>query len=213
MDWIVNFAMSTSEYQEWGWNIIAASFLLTAVLTFVLQLPGLINQARTIWRNRSAQGVETLTFIAVFTYFIVFLVYALSIHSGAGIVNTIVLIPPQLFILAGIARFKYLRSIDTLAGLAGIVLFILIVILPHKEIFFTIASVAVFIGLLLQPIEMIKTKTSANIALSFPFGFMIVAAVWTIYGVAVSDWFIAGASGVFAFTYIWIIALWFKYRL
>ncbi len=213
MERFLSFVMSTPEYQTFGWNLIFGSFLVTVGFTFVLQLPGLINQAKTIWRNRSAEGVEMLTFITFFTYFAVFLVYAFLIRSGAGIVNVIVLLPPQLFILAGVTRFKKLRFIDMLATALGIAIFVLILVLPqYKEIFFITASVAVFIGLLLQPVEMIRTKTSSNIALSFPINFAIVATVWTMYGVAINDWFLALASGAFALVYLFTTILWFKYR-
>ncbi|MBI2108796.1 MAG: hypothetical protein HYT93_01260 [Parcubacteria group bacterium] len=212
MEWFWNFVISTPEYQHFGWNLISGSFLITVGLTFGLQLPGLTNQAKTIWKNQSAGGIEMLTFIAFFTYFVVFLVYAFSIHSGAGIVNALVLLPPQLFILMGVARFKKLRKIDMFVAVVGIALFLCAVILSHKEIFFLIASVAVFIGLTLQPLEMVKTKTSANVALSFPFNFAIVAVVWAIYGAAIHDWFLAGASGSFAIVYLFTVILWFKYR-
>jgi len=216
MDWLIDLFVrlitSTPEYREWGWNIVAGSFLITVALTFGLQLPGVINQARKIWGNRSAEGIEMLTFISFFTYFAVFLVYAFSIHSGAGMINTFVLLPPQLFILAGVARFKKVRLVDMLAAIGGITLFALIITLPNKEIFFTIASVAVFIGLILQPIEMIRTKTSENVALSFPLGFSFVTFVWTIYAIAIGEWFLVGASGAFMLVYIWTTIMWFKYH-
>ena len=65
MDWLFALIVSTPEYQSFGWSLVFAGFVTTVVLTFGLQLPGLINQARTIWRNRSAEGVEMLTFIGV----------------------------------------------------------------------------------------------------------------------------------------------------
>src|SRR3989338_4477602 len=135
MDWLFALIVSTPEYQSFGWSLVFAGFVTTVVLTFGLQLPGLINQARTIWRNRSAEGVEMLTFIAFFTYFVVFLVYAFSIRSGAGILNALVLLPPQLFILTGVARFKKFRKIDTFAAAIAVILFVSAVILSHKEIF------------------------------------------------------------------------------
>src|SRR3989344_521759 len=207
MDWLFALIVSTPEYQSFGWSLVFAGFVTTVVLTFGLQLPGLINQARTIWRNRSAEGVEMLTFIAFFTYFAVFLVYASLIHSGAGMLNAFILLPLQLFILWGVVRFKKLRIIDMLAAVGGATLLALIIALPeYKEKFFMITSVAVFVGLLLQPIEMFKTKTSANVAFSFPVNFAVVAAVWTIYGIAIDDWFLAGASGAFTAVYLLTIA-------
>lgn|SRR3989338_8469517 len=212
MEWFMNLIFSTHEYQGWGWNIVSISFLVTAGFTFFLQLPGLVNQARTIWRNKSAEGVEMLTFTAFLTYFAVFFVYAVSIQSGAGVLNVLVLLVPQVFILAGIAWCKPLRTIDKLAALAATLLFVLAVLLPRKEVFYTIASIAVLIGLLLQPIEMMRTKVSKNIALSFPLNFLIVAAVWTIYALAIGDVFLAGASGAFTLVYLWAVILWFRYR-
>ena len=212
MELLIEFVKATPEYQGWGWNLVSFSFLATVAFTFFLQLPGLTNQSRTIWLNHSAKGVEMLTFIAFFTYFIVFFVYAVSIHSGAGVVNVLALIVPQLFILAGIARFKQMRTIDKLAALVGAVIFVLALVLPQKEIFFSIVSVGVFVGLLLQPLEMIRTKTSENIALSFPANFTIVTAVWTIYALAIGDWFLAVASAAFTLEYLLVVILWFVYR-
>ena len=212
MEWIVQTIVTTPEYRGWGWNVITISFLATIALTFGLQLPSLINQAMTIWKNRSAKGVEMLTFIAFFTYFTVFVVYAFATHSGAGMVNTSVLLIPQLFILAGIIRFNNLRTIDVFASAAGAALLLLAIFSENKESSYMIASLVVFVGLLLQPIAMIKTKTSANVALSFPLSFASVCTVWTLYGVAVSDQYIAGVSFVFMFEYLWIALLWFRYH-
>lgn len=212
MEGFLSFVESTTEYQGWGLNAIAAGFVLTAVLTFCLQFPGLVSQARTIWKNRSAEGVETLTFIVFLTYFLVFLPYAFSIRSGAGVLNAIVLLPPQLVIVAGVARFKNFRFIDILAAIAGLALIIAAFVLPHKEIFFTITSVATFGGLLLQPIEMLRTKTSVNVALSFPLTFAFVTLVWAVYGIAISDLFLSGASAAFMCVYVWTATLWFRYH-
>lgn len=212
MEWLAQLVLSTPEYRSWGYNLATGSFLLTVALTFGLQLPGLVNQARMIWKNRSAEGVELLTFIAFFTYFAVFCVYAFATRSGAGMVNTWALLVPQIVILAGIVKYSQARWIDAVAGLAGLCLVALAVIQTEKQLYFTIASVAVFVGLALQPIAMTRTQTSKNVAISFPLGFAFVCAVWTVYGTAIGDFYIAGASFAFMLEYLAVVALWFKYR-
>lgn len=209
---LIAYIKSMTEYRIWGWNLSTISFLATVAFTFGLQLPGLISQARKIWKNHSAEGIETITFITFFTYFVVFFVFALSGRSAAGIINCAVLIIPQVWIVAGVLKFKQFRIVDAIVALLGISLFIISLISANKEIFYIIASATVFLGLLLQPITMIKTKTSTNISLSFPLNFAIVTGVWTIYAFAIKNWAIAGSSLGFELIYISMVVLWFHYR-
>lgn len=213
LDQFFSLVYSTVEYRGWHlWNLATVGFLITVVFTFLLQLPGLINQARIIWRNRSAEGIEALTFIIFLTYFAVFLVYAFSNRSGAGIINGFVLIWPQVFILVGVIRFKKFRKIDLLISCLMFTILFLTVFTSHKSLFFAIISVITFFGLLLQPIEMIRKKTSTNVALSLPLNFTVVTLAWTIYGFAVRDWYIGLASLAFCLIYIFTTVLWFRYR-
>ena len=207
--WLTAYIVAMPEYQAWHiLNLETGTFLITVGLTFFLQLPGIIAQVRKIWKNRSVVGVEPLTFIVFFTYSLVFLVYSLEKHVGAGIINRLVLVGPQILILAGLVHFGRLRRVDLGAALAGGILFLLTIAFPlQNEKFFSIASVAFFLGMLLQPIRMLRTSETANIAILFPIMFAIVCGVWAIYGWAIGDWYIAVSSCAFGTVYIWIACL------
>lgn len=209
---IATFIALTPEYQNLGLNILTASFFITLCFTFFLQLPGLVEQARTLWRNRSAEGVDMITFITLFSYFLISLAYMFSVYSAAGIINSLALLPPQLAILWAIFTFKKMRPADWSVAAIGLSLFGAMLFSNLKETIFALVSVLVFIGLTLQPLAMIRSKTSANVALSFPRNFTIVTFVWTIYGLAIGDWFIAGSSGAFMLVHLTTTLLWFKYR-
>jgi uncharacterized protein with PQ loop repeat len=212
VDFVAAVIVSTFEYQNFGLNVLTISFLVTVGFTFFLQLPGLVSQAQTLWKNKSAEGVEMLTFIAFFSYFLVTLIYMFSISSVAGIINSLTLLPPQIFILAALFKYKKIRLIDVAVGAIGAVLVAGMLVPEWRAVIFTSASILVFFALLLQPLTMLRTKSVLNIAVSFPRNFAVVTLVWTIYGLTIGDWYVAGSSGAFMLVYLLTTVLWYRYR-
>lgn len=202
---------STAEYANFGFNSITISFIITVLLAVFLQFPGLYDQARTIWKNQSAVGVNTNTFIIFLTFFLVFIIYNYSISSGAGMLNGVILIIPQAFILIGLLKFADFRLSYLLTILAGFIVVLLAAILSNfrKELFILVSS-AVFVALWLQPLEMWKSKMVKNVSKSFARNFLIVSLAWVLYGIVIGDWYIASTSFAFATAYGAMLILWYK---
>lgn len=213
MNELLKIITLTPEYQSFGLNLITASFALTLFLAIFLQLPGLYDQARKIWKNKSAVGVNTGTFIIFLTYFLIFVIYSYSLPSGAGLLNGIILLPLQFIILAGLFKFSKPSWVSGLTALAATTLTMLALLFPeYREKIFTMISIATFGALWLQPLEMLKNKTVRNVSKSFARNFLIVALVWAIYGAIIGAWYISGASAAFASAYGVMLVLWYKFR-
>lgn len=212
-EFFVNLIISTPEYRGVGFNSITALFAITALLTFFLQLPGLYDQAKKIWKNKSAIGVNTSTFIIFLTYFLVFFIYSYSLPSGAGLLNSVVLFIPQVFILIGVLKFNTFNGSHCLTALVAVTLVITAMLFPNfREKIFSLTSLITFCALWLQPLEILKSKTAKNISRQFARNFLIVTVVWTIYGVIIKDLYIAVASVAFASAYGAMLVLWYKFR-
>src|SRR3989344_3987069 len=210
--WLREFIASTPEFQFWGWNLATGAFIVTVALT-LFQLHGLIQQARAVWKERKNADVSPVMFFTFFTYFLVFLSYSVSAahRNGGGIVNTLILLWPQLFILAALVKFKPLNRSAILVAIGGIVLVAVSALTSYQMVCYYIAAVAMFGGLVLQALETIERKSVKGVALSFPLTFAIVTAAWVVYGIAIGDFLIGGIAFDYTSVYAWMVILWFAY--
>ena len=206
------FVVSTQEYRGWGWNAMTVSFVATLFLTIFFQARGLHDQVRTIWRNRSGDGVDVLTFVVSAAYFAVLIIYGFSIRSVTVLFNGFVLFPLYLPILVGLAKFKGFSALEWATTAVFLAVVMASAVLPWKGLFFLAVSFVVLAALALQPLAMWRTKNAANVSIRFAIGFLVASSFWIVYGLAIRDALIAGVSIVAASLYGLIGLLWIRYR-
>jgi uncharacterized protein with PQ loop repeat len=177
--------MQFIELQQFGWNLVTFGFV-GAMSTALLGFWGIIQQARTIWRQRSGESVPML----MHTYGLLFFgggsVYGFQIGSLALIIMGLrgLLTLPVLY---GLWKFSNFRWWEWLGTAIVLTILILMPFLPYLDEIYFLTSLGMVPFFLPQPIAILRNGRGA-VSLGFLLSAFIGIAFWTVYSFAIGNW-------------------------
>lgn len=203
--WLEN----TLEYQHWGVNALTASFLISLVLTFVSAW-GLVQQNRTIWRDKKAEAVSVFWLSYYGTLQLAILIYGAFTHSGALMLNGLL----ALFyipILTGLRKYRGFSALERVSMGIFALAILLMVLLPYKSQFFFVLAVGGLVSALTQPIEMVRKKSAQGLNIKLIGTILLGNVVWFTYGLAVGDWVLIIVNAIAFCIFGSTAFLWWRY--
>lgn len=202
--------MTFLEYQNWGLNALTVSFFLSLFVTAVSGW-GLIQQNRTLWKLRTAEGVAVPWMAYYGILYVAIFIYGLSLASLALILNGLL----AMFyapILAGLKRFKGFTGRDTVLITGFLAAILAMIVLPYKPTFFFAFAIGGLISAALQPLEMIRKKSAEGLSIRLIGTILFGNAVWFGYGLAAGDWVLIAVNAIAFAIFGTTAGLWWRYR-
>ena len=201
----------TVEYRNWGLNAATIGSFGAATVTLIVAW-ALRKQGQRIWREKKAETVSVTLFVYGLFSFGVLLVYGLYTVSLTIIFNGITMIGSYLPIVIGLRKFRGFTTGQEDQAAAYLMMMIVMVGLPWKETMFFVFSIGIPFSLAAQAYELQRDKKTGTVDIRLFSSFLISAAFWLAYSVAISDW----ALGIITFMNLLveavILILWFRYR-
>lgn len=178
------------EIENFGLNAITVSAGIN-VFAMLLGAWGLWDQIGIIWRKRSAESVSVILNIAYLAMFTAFVIYGVWLDSGALMIQVVRAVLLGVVVLS-LLKFRGLTSYQWL-GLGILALGLgLMIALPYKEWFFLGFSIIGGVAAADQPYQIWKNKSSGRVSARLLSVYALGGAAWLVYGLALSEFFIAG---------------------
>lgn len=198
------------EYQNWGFNALTVSFLLSLLLT-AISAWGLVQQNQTIWRDKKAEAVSVFWLAYYAMLQLAILIYGLSLGSAALIINgllALLYIP----ILIGLRKFKGFSVPEKISMWVFAVAITLMAFLPYKPLFFFVFAIGGLLSALMQPIEMWHKRSAQGLNIKLIGTILLGNIIWLSYGVAVKDWVLIIVNAVAFLIFGATALLWRRFR-
>ncbi|PKM91493.1 hypothetical protein CVU82_02760 [Candidatus Falkowbacteria bacterium HGW-Falkowbacteria-1] len=197
------------EIQNWGFNSLTISSLMTMVFT-IFQAYGFTKQGQKIWRRRSAKSLSAPFFFLFFFYFIAFIFYGLSKNSLAMVFNGLLFIP-CIPVVMGIIKFKGLSLLDFLSFIFAAAIVPIMIVTNQKDIFVFILLVISLTTLATQPLTMIREGSRGSVEIKFVVVFLLTGVFWFVYALSINNWPLQIFNFVAVILYCLILFLYRKY--
>ena len=199
------------EYKNFGWNFFTLSFFMV-FSSLILEAIGFLEQIKTIKRKNSHKALS-LSMYLYFTFcFISSLIYGAKIYSALLMLNGLLFIfcsqiTYELIKRKGINRKEFLLFIFCFVAI------LLMIILPIKEIIFSIFMLGSVCVLFLQAYEIFKEKSpgAVEIKLMLIYFFTTLFFVW--YAKTIKDVFLILITMLTLVSLLVIILFWFYFYL
>lgn len=172
----------------------------------------LLDQAKKIWKNRSGEAVNKTWMVYFFFLYLSSTFYGLQTDKWPIIFHGSLRGIVVLLIVYGLWKFERFTKYHWLEIVALWFLIGLQVFTPYKGPLFLAISIGSIITASLQPVEMVKKKTNGVLSLPMLLIFLSASCFWTIYSIAITDWFLFSMSMAYNIMGVIVIALWFVYR-
>jgi uncharacterized protein with PQ loop repeat len=198
------------EIQNWGFNALIISALLTVVFT-VFQGYGFIRQSQKIWKKKSAESLSAPFFFLLFFYFIAFTFYGFSKNSLAIIFNSLLFLPCAPIVI-GIIRFKKLTRFDIASLILTVPIVPIMILTKEKDVFLLILLIISLAILVTQPFEMLKAKSRGSVEIWFVIIFLATSVFWFIYSSVSGNWALQLFNFCAIIVYSLIIFLYARYK-
>ncbi|MBU0625000.1 hypothetical protein KKF05_01515 [Patescibacteria group bacterium] len=195
------------ELEQFGWNMITFGFL-GAMVTGALGFWGVIQQAQSIWSQRSGRSVSVFLFTHGSLFFAAGCIYGISIGSLALIImggRLLVHIP----ILIGLWKFKGFKWWETASGLLFLAVFVAMVTSSHQDWFYFVISLGAAISIVPQLVELLIKPCRGAVDVRFLWIMLIGATFWTFYALAIGDWVLSIANPLFLMGVLATLVAWY----
>ena len=202
--------MSFVEFQNFDLNALTISAIATLFFT-TIQAWGLLKQNKLIWREKSGEAVSITWFTCFGFMFAVIFIYGIEINAGALMYNGLLALF-HIPVLIGLAKFKGFTLKQRLIFAACVLAVLIMILFPIKdEIFLTFSFISV-VSLVMQPLEMWRSKSAGVVEIKLIKIYTAATAFWVIYAYSVGNWVMKITTPSALVVLIITIALWLKYR-
>ncbi|MEI6378907.1 MAG: SemiSWEET family transporter [Candidatus Falkowbacteria bacterium] len=174
-----------TEIQSFGFNTLTVIFFITILFT-VLQGYALYKQNKKVLKTKSGKSVSFIFFayfgfsaLAVSIYGLYKCSLALAINGLLGFLS--------LAIVFNLLRFKPLGTREKILGLGSVIVIVLVIIIPQKDILFLFFGLVISATLLMQILEVWNNKSSGSVDPKQAFFSIFSSTFWLIYAIITSN--------------------------
>jgi uncharacterized protein with PQ loop repeat len=200
------------QYGFWNVNTLSA---IGVVVTTCMEVWGLWQQNRTIWRKRSGYSVSVAMFNYTAWYFLTCGIYGTYINSAAaafsGYATTIVQIP----LIIGLWRYKeftwWEKCLTFLLPLMPLGL--IIVPTEWRGVLFVSCSIGMILAMGAEPLELWKNKKTGAVDIRLFNVYLISTTIWMIFTLSVGDTPLIINQIIITIIIVVTVVLWYWYRL
>ncbi|MFA6042821.1 MAG: hypothetical protein WCV85_00915 [Patescibacteria group bacterium] len=194
-----------------GWNAATVGFIGLLSCT-VIEVWGLLLQAKTIWRNQSVQSLSVYMLGYQFIFLIIGLVYGFAIADIGVTINSFLLALCMAIILWGVQLFRGF-SVGEILYLAGLIVILVgVTLLPQKDISFFVCSIGSILTFFAQPYKIWRCKDAGVVEVKLLWVLFISTVFWTLYAYGTDNWVLKITSPSFLVVLGLTIGIWIRYR-
>lgn len=199
-----------TEIQNFGWNLITASFLATLVFT-TAQGYALYRQNRKILQHRSGKSTS-FVFFSYYTFSALAVsIYGWYKHSLALSINGLLGFI-ALAIIINLLRFKNISGFERLLGLGAAIVIPLIIVVPQKDALFLIFGIIVILTISAQILEIWKNKSSGSVHPGQAVVSIFSSLFWLSYALIVNIWPLKIINSIGLALWLILLGSYFKFK-
>jgi len=211
LDFVLNIVEQTVEYRGFGLNALTVG-AAGALALLLFEAWALIQQARTIWRDRSADILSTYWFGYTACFAAAYVPYGIAIQSGTLVFTCTVWSALHIPILWGIHKFRGYTAKETVTMGAFVLMVPVMIWLPWIDLAYLVFSVGMVYAFATQTWELWKEEKTGSLEIKLLAVYIVSTTFWTIYVFAINALALMILNPVILTITIATVTLWCKYK-